>query len=138
MDKKGYFKEGGEEYENKYGAENPYYGGVQHETKDGDTVKEDNTANDFWAKTDKKEYSASIDGPGVMIEKEDVVMDDMEDITPKPSYPTQEDIIQYNRMQEAVRVRIEDKENETVTVKKSFLEKLKDFEYWKEWKHRGD
>jgi hypothetical protein len=55
----------------------------------------------------------------------------------KVSYPTQEDIIQYNRMQEAVRVRIEDKENETVTVKKSFLEKLKDFEYWKEWKNQG-
>jgi len=54
----------------------------------------------------------------------------------KVSSPTQEDIIQYNRMQEASRVGVEDKGCETVTVKKSFLEKLKDFEYWKEWRNK--
>lgn len=51
------------------------------------------------------------------------------------TYPTQDEIIAYNRLQEAVRLRKEEKEEETVTVKKSFLEKLKDFDYWKEWRN---
>ena len=129
MDKKEYFKLAGDEFSNKYGENNPYYKSEESFiTKLSEKEKEINDKRIHAVENPRKEYSASIDGPGIMIENEDIIMDDMENITPKPSY---------NRMQEAVRVRIEDKENETVTVKKSFLEKLKDFEYWKEWKNQG-
>jgi len=116
MDKKGYFKEGGEEYENKYDANNPYYGNVKQEMKDGTTNEGGNNPNDFWTKI---------------------------------KHPTQEEIIAHNRKE------VEKKEQSTkahtigpdgveynkdgkdmILVEKDFLEKLKDFEYWKEWKHR--
>mgnify|MGYP003627591108 CR=1 FL=1 len=42
------------------------------------------------------------------------------------NHPTQEDIIVYNQTEES----------KTVLVEKDFLEKLKDFEYWKEWKNQ--
>ena len=107
-DQKKYIKEGGDEYSNKYDANKPYYGDVKHEMKDGTTGE--NKPTDFWAKTkhptqeeiiahNRKEYSASIDGPGEPIDRTD---------------------------------------KETVIVEKEFLEKLKDFNYWKEWKNQGD
>ena len=48
------------------------------------------------------------------------------------NYPTQEEIIAYNRKE----TQNKEKDNTTVLVEKDFLEKLKDFEYWKEWKNQ--
>jgi len=48
------------------------------------------------------------------------------------NYPTQEEIIAYNRKENQNK----EKDNTTVLVEKDFLEKLKDFEYWKEWKNQ--
>ena len=100
MDHDGYIKAGGDEFKNKYGAKNPYYGGVKQEMKDGTTNKEESDPNDFWAKTKQ---------------------------------PTQEEIIAHNRKENEKK----EEESTTVTVEKKFLEKLKDFNYWKEWKNQG-
>ena len=59
----------------------------------------------------------------------------------KVNYPTQDDIISYNQEENRKKEWKEISallklEGEDIRVKKSFLEKLKDFEYWKEWKHK--
>ena len=88
MDQKKYMKEGGEEYANKYNADNPYYGGVKHEMKDGTKKEQATTTHDFWT------------------------ADEFEKEVKKTNHPTQEEIIAYNRLQEAVRLRKEEKEEE--------------------------
>ena len=59
----------------------------------------------------------------------------------KVNYPTQDDIISYNQEESRKKEWKEIStllklEGEDIRVKKSFLEKLKDFEYWKEWKNQ--
>ena len=48
------------------------------------------------------------------------------------NHPTQEEIITHNRKENQKK----EQESTTVLVEKDFLEKLKDFEYWKEWKNQ--
>ena len=48
------------------------------------------------------------------------------------NHPTQEEIIAHNRKENQNK----EQESTTVLVEKDFLEKLKDFEYWKEWKNQ--
>tara|TARA_Y100000034_G_C6835961_1_gene377777 strand:- start:832 stop:1053 length:222 start_codon:yes stop_codon:yes gene_type:complete len=59
----------------------------------------------------------------------------------KVNYPTQDDIISYNQEENRKKEWKEIStllklEGEDIRVKKSFLEKLKDFDYWKEWKNQ--
>ena len=121
-----YFKEAGVENTNKYGENNPYYKPEDEDsfvTKLSDEEKKIN---------DKRIMDLEMKGK---IEKRDIIMDDMESITPRPgqTFPTQEEIIAYNRMQS----KKQEEKSTTVVVERSFLEKLKDFEYWKEWKNQG-
>ena len=124
--KERYFTEAGEENSNKYGADNPYYKSEDSFiTKLSDEEKKIN---------DKRIMDLEMKGK---IGKEDIIMDDMENITTmtpekESNYPTQEEIIAYNHMQVN-----KQEDSTTVTVEKSFLEKLKDFDYWKEWKNQG-
>ena len=58
----------------------------------------------------------------------------------KVNYPTQDDIISYNQEENRKKEWKEIStllklEGEDIRVKKSFLEKLKDFDYWKEWRN---
>ncbi len=100
-----------QELTNKYDNNNPYYKSEDSFiTKLSEKEKEINDRRIKAMENPSKEYSASIDGPGIMIENEDIIMDDMESIP---------------------------HESGTVLVEKSFLEKLKNFDYWKEWKNNG-
>tara|TARA_R110000824_G_scaffold9074_1_gene40955 strand:+ start:1336 stop:1602 length:267 start_codon:yes stop_codon:yes gene_type:complete len=74
---------------------------------------------------EKDEYSASIDGPGVEIEREN-------------KYPTQEEIIKYNRKHCKDYLTLSNYTEEMVLVEKNLLEKLKDFDYWKEWRNKKE
>mgnify|MGYP001227197458 FL=1 len=109
MDHKEYIKAGGEEYANKYGAKNPYY-------KPEEPTEE--------LKLRVKENQAKL---------KDNMWRDNKDKGLETKYPTQEDIIAFNREEN----RKKEQESSTVVVEKEFLEKLKDFEYWKEWKNQG-
>ena len=68
----------------------------------------------------QKEYSASIDGPGELIKK----------------YPTQEEIIEYNRKHCKDYITLSNYTEKMSLVSKNLLEKLKDFDYWKEWRNK--
>tara|TARA_R110000824_G_scaffold99283_1_gene236547 strand:- start:242 stop:601 length:360 start_codon:yes stop_codon:yes gene_type:complete len=108
------------EFTQKYNKDNPYY-------KD---------ENEFVTRLTDEEKGINdkrirdMENPGKK-HNEDIVMDDMERITPR-TQPTQEEIIEYNRKENQKK----EQENTTVLVEKSFLKKLKDFEYWKEWKNQ--
>tara|TARA_R100000664_G_C2706516_1_gene104881 strand:+ start:262 stop:591 length:330 start_codon:yes stop_codon:yes gene_type:complete len=109
MDHQKYIKEGGEEYSNKYDAKNPYY-------------KTEEPSEEL--KKRVRENQAKL--------KENMWRDN-KDKGLETKYPTQEEIIAFNREEN----RKKEQESSTVVVEKEFLEKLKDFEYWKEWKNRG-
>ena len=68
----------------------------------------------------QKEYSASIDGPGELIKK----------------YPTQGEIIEYNRKHCRDYIALSNYTEKMSLVSKNLLEKLKDFDYWKEWRNK--
>tara|TARA_R110000744_G_C19307902_1_gene556425 strand:+ start:1047 stop:1394 length:348 start_codon:yes stop_codon:yes gene_type:complete len=108
------------EVKQKYDKNNPYYKDEnEFVTRLTDEEKDIN---------DKR--VSDMENPG-KIQNEDIVMDDMERITPR-TQPTQEEIIEYNRKESQKK----EQESTTVLVEKGFLEKLKDFEYWKEWKNQ--
>ena len=114
----------------------------------------------------RKQYSASIDGPGIPIEKEDEplkspIMHRLKPFTEETidtiietggdgsfahyddgvcegEYvrPTQQEIIEHNRKPCRDFISLSNYTEKMTLVSENLLEKLKDFNYWKEWKNK--
>ena len=95
----------------------------------------------------RKEYSASIDGPGIpIVDNDKISLYDLEDMSMKPyddgvcdgEYvrPTQAEIIEHNREHCTDYISLSNYTEKMTLVPENLLEKLKDFDYWKEWKNK--
>ena len=109
--------------------------------------------------SNRKEYSASIDGPGIVIENNTdkwksgrsendpvTLWNNLKNDTEYPyddgvcegEYvrPTQAEIIEHNRKPCRDYIELSNYTEKMTLVPENLLEKLKDFDYWKEWKNK--